>query len=261
MIETFLILFLLLINIILIIFYNKRKIRGFFIKRSIKEVNLESVDKIFEPIKKDNLNCPNQDMFSQLFCIPHEWGVAGMTSEYESWILACISKKSQNIFEFGTCSGKTTLLFAANSPDSAKITSITLNPEQAKEIIFEEIDNKIASRNIINESKYTNFMFSNYPNFEKKIKVIFQDSKELNIENYINKYDLIFIDGGHSYSCIKNDTEKALKMIKKNGLIFWHDYSIGKQSHKDVYRYLNELNSKYKISHIKYTTLCFLRFN
>ena len=47
------------------------------------------------------------------------------------------------------------------------------------------------------------------------------------------KYDLIFIDGGHTYTCIKNDTdEKSLEMIKENGLILWHDFSIGKTSHK-----------------------------
>ena len=232
-----------------------------FISTSIQEVSLEVVDNIFESKKIGNLKSPNQDMFVKLFCIPHEWGVAGMTSEYESWILSCLSKKSKNIFEFGTCSGKTTLLLAVNSPEDAKITTITLDPEKAKEVTFEKQDNKIASRNILKESQYINFMFSNYGYLEKKIDVIFQDSKKLNIENFENKFDLIFIDGGHSYSCIKNDTEKALKMIKKNGLIFWHDYSLGKKSHKDVYRYLNEINGKYKIQNIKFTTLCFLRIN
>ena len=33
--------------------------------------------------------------------------------------------------------------------------------------------------------------------------------------NIKNLMDLIFIDGGHNYSCIKNDTEKAFKMIYK----------------------------------------------
>ena len=33
-------------------------------------------------------------------------------------------------------------------------------------------------------------------------------------------FDLIFIDGGHTYQVVKNDTEKALQMINKNGLIF-----------------------------------------
>ena len=44
-----------------------------------------------------------------------------MTSDYEGWILAVLSKNSNKIFEFGTCSGKTTYLMALNSPENAKI--------------------------------------------------------------------------------------------------------------------------------------------
>ena len=96
-------------------------------------------------------------------------------------------------------------------------------------------------------------------NYEKKINVIFRDSKLLDVSEMKNKYDLIFIDGGHTYSCIKNDTEKSFEMIKKGGYIFWHDFSIGKNSHKDVFRYLNEISKNHDIKNIKNTSLCFLK--
>ena len=102
-------------------------------------------------------------------------------------------------------------------------------------------------------------MFSKNNNIKSKIEVIFQDSKKLNIDRFVDSLDLIFIDGGHSYSCVKNDTEKSMRMIRKNGLIFWHDYSIGKRSHKDVYKYLNEIRDKYEIFHIRNTSLCFYK--
>ena len=64
-----------------------------------------------------------------------------MTSDYEGWILATLSKISSRIFEFGTCSGKTTYLMALNSPENSKIHTITLNSEMIKNISKEKLDN------------------------------------------------------------------------------------------------------------------------
>jgi predicted O-methyltransferase YrrM len=38
-------------------------------------------------------------------------------------------------------------------------------------------------------------------------------------------FDLIFIDGDHSYAAVKKDTENAFKLLKdENSMIVWHDY-------------------------------------
>ena len=39
---------------------------------------------------------------------------------------------------------------------------------------------------------------------EKKIEIIFIDSREFDTEKYLGKFDLIFIDGGHTYSVVKS---------------------------------------------------------
>jgi len=255
---NYLFIFLLFVNCLTIIFFYKKQIRKLFLKPKITSIDIESVEKSFVPLLVDEkLKSPNEDMIIKTFFVPSSWNVVGMTSDYEAWILSVLSKKSKNIFEFGTCSGKTTLLFSLNSPEDAKIYTITLDPNDIENQIKVVGDDNIAIRNAISESKYDNFMFSNKSILKNKIQVILQDSKELNIDNFKNYFDLIFIDGGHSYSCIKNDTEKSMEMIKKNGFIFWHDYSLAKRSHKDVYRYLNEIRSKHEIFHIKNTSLCF----
>ena len=74
-----------------------------------------------------------------------------MTSDYEAWIISSLSKISNKIFEFGTCSGKTTYLMALNSPDDSKITTITLKPENLSTVKKNFLDNKTSFRNIINE--------------------------------------------------------------------------------------------------------------
>ena len=68
--------------------------------------------------------------------------------------------------------------------------------------------------------------------------------------------DLIFIDGGHTHSIVKNDSEKSFEMLNPNGIILWHDYVPGKRSAKDVVKYINEISNHKTIYKIKNTSLC-----
>ena len=72
----------------------------------------------------------------------------------------------------------------------------------------------------------------------------------------LNEMDLIFVDGGHTYSVVKNDSEKSFEMLNSNGIILWHDYVPGKRSAEDVVKYINEISKQKKIYKIKNTSLC-----
>ncbi|MGA2498957.1 MAG: class I SAM-dependent methyltransferase [Tepidisphaeraceae bacterium] len=52
--------------------------------------------------------------------------------------------------------------------------------------------------------------------------------------------DLCFIDAGHSYECVKNDTEKALQVMTPGGIVVWHDAAWRRDGY-GVNRYLREL--------------------
>jgi len=179
--------------------------------------------------------------------------VLGGTSDSEAWILAVLSKTSRNIFEFGTCTGKTTYLLAANSPEDAKITTLTLRPDQLNSYEKKGTDGKDAIHDALQESVFTKFLYSNTPE-EKKIRQLFGDSKHFDETPYEKLMDLIFIDGSHAYSYVMSDTEKALKMIAPGGIILWHDYR-GPRQTQDVFKALNQLSKKMKLFHIKETSL------
>lgn len=54
------------------------------------------------------------------------------------------------------------------------------------------------------------------------------DSKTFDFCTLNKKFDLIFIDGDHSYEGILNDTKKVLPLLKNdNSIIVWHDYANG----------------------------------
>ena len=249
----------LIINILLILIIKKKTLKGLINKKKVQSADLEKLSDIFINSKIDeNLYGPKEDVIVKNFCIPSNNKIVGMTSNYEAWIISSLSKVSKTIFEFGTCSGKTTYLMALNSPENAKIISLTLKPENLSNIEKNNLDNKISFRNIIKESIYKNFLFTG-SKLENKIEVIFQNSLDFDETQYNNFFDLIFIDGGHTYSVVKSDTKKAFKMINKNGIILWHDYVPGKTSAKDVVKLINEISQEKRIYNIQDTSLCYFK--
>jgi predicted O-methyltransferase YrrM len=252
---------LIILNLLLIYHYNKKKIKNLFFKQKIKSVDLVEVNDIYLPSKNLKYKFPKEDVVIKNFFINPSFQVVGMTSDYEAWILSCLAKTSKNIFEFGTCSGKTTALFALNSPSESRIYSVTLNPADLLSLSLENNqDVKAALNNAKKESIYDQFIFTNM-SIKNKINIIFEDSTRINVDEFENLMDLIFIDGGHNYSCVKNDSEKSFKMIKDGGYIFWHDYNVSKKSCKDVVKYIHEISEIKKIFHIKNTSLCYYKYS
>jgi predicted O-methyltransferase YrrM len=249
-------LFLLILNFSLIYLLNKKRIKKFFNKTRVEEVDITDIHEIFrlKEISK-NLKGPKDDVIIKSFSISPSNNIVGMTSDYEAWIISSFSKISKKIFEFGTCSGKTTYLMSLNSSDDSRIISITLNPHELDSIKKINKDNKVSFRNIIHESVYDKFLFSGKEE-EKKIEIIFQNSLNFNHNKYNKEMDLIFIDGGHTYSIVKSDSEKSFEMLNTNGIILWHDYVPEKRSSKDIVKYINEISKQKKIYKIKHTSLC-----
>ena len=177
--------------------------------------------------------------------------VPGGTSDAEAWVLATLAKKSHRIFEFGTCTGKTTYLVARNSPADASVTTITLAPDQVGDYVREEGDNRRNVRAALRESKLTAFLYNGTP-VESKVRQLFGDSKSLDESEYVGCCDLVFVDGSHAYSYVASDSKKALRMVKPGGVILWHDY-VGPEE-EGVFRGLNELAQQLPLVHVEGTS-------
>ena len=54
--------------------------------------------------------------------------------------------------------------------------------------------------------------------------------------------DFAFIDAGHTYLCVRNDTEKTLSVMRPGGLVLWHDASWECDNY-GVNKFLRELRS------------------
>jgi len=180
------------------------------------------------------------------------------TSDLEAYVLAALARDARRMFEFGTCSGRTTYLWALNSPPDARIATLTLPPDDVTMKLHAQMDSEDI-RHAAGESTFGEFVYSETA-VADKVDQLFQDSATLDAGPYRRSTDLIFVDGGHSYAYVKNDSELALEMVAPGGLIVWHDYR-GPRSRETVgvYQYLNELSRKLPLRRLHGTSLVVFR--
>ena len=196
--------------------------------------------------------------------------IGGLTL-LESSILVSLLKilKAKYIFEFGTYFGSTTKLFSQNTTNNSRIYSIDFNMNKYEPIISKsDLENQKYLHNGITNDQYLSYLLKKKGPYKiikkkkilKKIKLLKLDSKLLDIKklNFKNKFDFIFIDGGHDYKTIMSDSKNSLLMKKKDSIIVWHDYK--SKIHTAVTKYLNNFNKNKKIVYIKNTMLAFAMY-
>lgn len=140
---------------------------------------------------------------------------------------------AKKIFEFGTYRGQTTCGLAAVCKD-AKIYTLNLSPED---------DPRYAP--------YIGMYIARSPDRDR-ITQIYCDSRTFDTTPYRESMDYIFIDGDHSFKGVKNDTEKALELLKPGGIIVWHDYAAKSLG---VLEYLAEFSQERPLFRIRKTCL------
>ena len=212
----------------------ERHERGLFRAWPIPTVPVQELDPVFAPGRFG----PGLET-EVLFVGRGNIHVPGGTSDAEAWVLAVLAKRARAMFEIGTATGKTTYLWARNAPEGAEIVTMTLAPEQLATYTRERADTRKDIRRAREESAFTSFLYTGTA-AESRITQLFGDSKELDVTPYLERFDLIFVDGSHAYSYVLNDSRKALRMCRPGGLILWHDYR-GSLRAKGVFRGLNEL--------------------
>jgi len=175
-----------------------------------------------------------------------------VTKSMETHFLATLVKElaPQNVFEIGTYNGFTTLHLAVNSPPNANIFTLDLPPDYDIDKIkagatYDDLLVIKFSQETINKRVYQKSTYAS------KIHELYGDSAVFDFSPYCGKMDIVFIDGNHSSSYIKSDTENAFKMLSDIGVIVWHDFDY--IIHKEVFSYLNELAKSYSIYSVPYT--------
>jgi len=166
----------------------------------------------------------------------------------EAQILSALtfSIQPKAIFEIGTYQGLTALHFAQNTPSDSTINTLDLPGDFADTAKEDILNFNYSDLLVVNLSmkSLNHRIYQNHP-MRHKIKEIFENSINFDFSPYYGKIDLVFIDGNHSLPYVKSDTEAAMKMLTKNGVVVWHDYEY--IFHREIFNYLNRLSKQYPI--------------
>ena len=158
----------------------------------------------------------------------------------------------QKILEVGTFRGVSSLAMALNAPE-AEIYTFDLPDEVDGAMVEGLTKGDQACVELSRGCKGAAFV--GHP-VESRIHPIHADSLKMDVRDYMDSADFCFIDGGHSYECIKADTENAFKVLSPRGVILWDDYSWYLEG---VSRYLRELAKTLPLWHIAGTNYIIYR--
>ena len=167
------------------------------------------------------------------------------------------AEEAQRVFEIGTSLGVTSCNLALNLPAGGMLYTLDLPPvDQADDSAETKYAVSISDRKMIFAGRqHRRFLDSAV---RDKVVQLYGDSATFDYSPHEGKYDIVFVDGAHSLSYVRSDTEAALRLVKPGGLILWHDFNDG-FFWPDVHKYLAELGKRLTINRIAGTTLAVTR--
>jgi hypothetical protein len=167
--------------------------------------------------------------------------------------LAGSCEDGSDLFEIGTFDGRTTFNLAMNSPSRCRVFTLDLPPELDTTFPLAQ-----GERHMVEKPKpgarYEKYR-TIYPAAVGKIHQLLGDSAVFDYTPYTNSCSLVFVDGSHAYDYAISDTQAAMKIVKKEGVIIWHDYGIW----EGVTKALEELDERegYGLRNISGTSLVY----
>ena len=140
----------------------------------------------------------------------------------KNYILKYIRRnKPKTILEIGVFNGAFTRRMLLNATNSANeivsYTGVDLFEDLSSEVYKKEISLWASKKDLVYKdlSKIKNTKISLLKGYSRDLLPLLEGKM---------KFDLILIDGGHSYETVKTDFYFAKKLVSSNGAIFFDDY-------------------------------------
>ncbi|MEM5874528.1 MAG: class I SAM-dependent methyltransferase [Candidatus Aenigmatarchaeota archaeon] len=144
--------------------------------------------------------------------------------------------KLRNILEIGTADGGTLFLFSKIAGKNSKVISIDLPTGYPF---------------------WRTLLYKSFAQDNQKIYLIRADSHKKETLNEVKqilsekKLDFLFIDGDHSYYGVKKDFEMYGQLVRRGGIIAFHDIVRGiRNDAGDVWKFWKKIKSNYKYKEI-----------
>ncbi len=127
--------------------------------------------------------------------------------------------RARRIFEFGTYLGRTTYHLAL-APGIEQVFTLDLRPagEYPGDLKIGRAVRAVHDRGLQGH-------FYQGTDAAQRVVQLHGDSRTFDYGPYAGRMDFVFVDGGHTYDLVANDTQRALTLIRPGGVIVWHDFA------------------------------------
>ena len=179
-------------------------------------------------------------------------------------------KKPKNFLEIGVFHGVTSrnvceLLYSFHGNDF-KFTGIDLfvndetllKDEYIPKIKFSNPLKTIYYKYIIRLDPYSvDSILRLLKKFQKNVNIIKGNSNKVLKEINVDKFDYVFLDGGHKYETVKKDLENLTQIVNNNGTILCDDYDLSYAPgvKKAIEDFVSEKNFNLKILNSRFAEI------
>ena len=126
-----------------------------------------------------------------------------------------------HVVEIGTFDGRTTLNLAVNAGE-ASVFTLDLPPDERAAFALAP-----GERQYVDKPQPGARFRACGPPWEaaaRRITQLLGDSATFDWTPYAGRAGLVFVDGSHAYEYVRKDSETAMRLVAKGGLVLWHDY-------------------------------------
>lgn len=205
-----------------------------------------AINKAVEKFRKESESISDIDeLVDFIYCFSY-LGISARPFQMRTEILELCTmlkkRDAKSLLEIGTASGGTLFLFSKVAASDANIISINLPSGNLDAWCL----------------KYRDMLYGAFATGGQKMHLLKANSHDAATLQNVNKklagakLDFLFIDGDHSYDGVKKDFEMYSPLVKKGGLIGFHDISPSSMKNP-VVDYWKELTKIYKYKEIEYS--------
>ncbi len=173
---------------------------------------------------------------------PLGWSISLQQVKREIVTLLSILRRENvhSMMEIGTRNGGTLFLFSWTLPSDAKMLSLDLPSEQSIKRGYDRFKTSYLS-NFIQKSQQLTLVRgdSHSPTSFAKVKSALK-----------GELDFLFIDGDHTYEGVKKDFEMYSPLVRRGGLVAFHDICGHHLGVSEVDRYWAEIKNSYRHTEI-----------
>jgi hypothetical protein len=189
----------------------------------------ESTNRILEKYGFKSLPEVSYSELAKVFPVQDTGGQVTITSDLmngsspiNDYYFLCQMARALNVkkyFEIGTWVGLSAFNMAKNSGKEVEIFSLDI-PFDHPEIKIFDIPTEI---------------FGHFSKDCQNVTHLKADSLSFDFTPFEKQFELIFVDGNHSFEYVKSDSKNALSLLKDDSsVIAWHDYILGGELNVNV---------------------------